>query len=83
MPEIPLCAMIKVEGKCVLVPIDEVTRMRPDMSAFVADSNVREEVAEASTSDPDYKPKSAKGKKTESKATAKAVKVHHTCASFS
>lgn len=67
--------MVKVDGSCVLVPVDEVTRMRPDMSAFVEDSFVREEVAEASISDPDYKPKSGK-KKSEAKTAAKAVKVH-------
>eukprot|EP00892_Ulva_mutabilis_P001174 jgi/Ulvmu1/11057/UM007_0239.1 len=74
VPEVPLCAMVKVDGSCILVPIDEVTRMRPDMSAFVQDSVAREEVAEAALTDPDYKPK-AKGKKSDTKATAKAVKV--------
>lgn len=74
VPEVPLCAMVKVEGSCVLVPIDEVTRMRPDMSAFVKDSHVRD-AAEAGEADPDYKPKAAKGKKADAKPTAKAVKV--------
>lgn len=74
VPEVPLCAMVKVEGSCVLVPIDEVTRMRPDMSAFVKDSHLRN-AAEAGEEDPDYKPKSAKGKKADAKPTAKAVKV--------
>lgn len=81
VPEVPLCAMVKVEGSCVLVPIDEVTRMRPDMSAFVKDGHVRDKEAAAAEEDPDYKPKTAKAKKADVKPTSKAVKVSPPCPS--
>lgn len=81
VPEVPLCVMCKVDGCFVLIPINEVTQMRPDMSTFVTSAYVKDEVPKEEE-DVDYKPpvkpgaKASTGKASSSKATkAKAVKV--------
>jgi hypothetical protein len=77
VPDVPLCALCKIDGSFVLLPVDEVYQMRPDMSDFVKDSLHRDEVIEE---DQDYMPSSSKGSqkpkgKTPAKGAAKTVKV--------
>lgn len=69
VPEVPLCAMCKVDGCFVLIPINEITRMRPDMSSFVQSAYARDEHV-AGEEDVDYKPPTAS--KPAAKATSKA-----------
>lgn len=85
VPEVPLCAMCKVDGCFVLIPINEVTQMRPDMSnfvqsAYVKDANIGGE-EDLDYKPPESKPASAakastsKPSTSKGKATPKTVKV--------
>jgi hypothetical protein len=81
VPEVPLCAMCKVDGCFVLIPINEITQMRPDMASFVQGAYAKDEPA-LGDEDPDYKPPiaskpaaSAKASTSKAKATPKTVKV--------
>ena len=56
VPEAPLCAMVKMQGAFVLMPIDEITTMRPDLSKFAAAEATRDAAAKAKAADEDYKP---------------------------
>jgi hypothetical protein len=53
--------MCKVDGVFVLMPIDEVTALRPDIVKFVADESARLEAARIASQDADFKPKHAAG----------------------
>lgn len=61
MPEAPLCAMVKVDGAFVLMPIDEVTTMRPDLSKFTAAEAAKEAAHQVQPEDEDYKPPASSG----------------------
>lgn len=92
VPEVPLCAMCKVDGCFVLIPINEITQMRPDMSNFVRSAYAKDELA-AFDEDADYtppaatkapaKPSTSKASTSKSKASApKTVKVSRHADSF-
>ena len=61
VPEAPLCAMCKVDGAFVLMPINEVTALRPDLVKVADEEGAKAAAAAAQAADTDYKP--AKGKK--------------------
>lgn len=84
VPEAPLCALCKVDGAFVLMAIDELTSLRPEMSKFVQDEAARKAEEEGKAADGDYKPKkeAAAARKngddaaaSDSKATLSTVKV--------
>jgi hypothetical protein len=81
VPEVPLCAMCKVDGCFVLIPINEITQMRPDMTNFVQSAYAKDDPLH-DEEDPDYKPSAAskpaasvKASTSKAKATPKTVKV--------
>lgn len=78
--------MCKVDGCFVLIPINEVTQMRPDMSNFVQSAYAKDEMF-AGDEDEDFKPpieskptpapkdSSSKASSSKAKGAPKTVKV--------
>jgi hypothetical protein len=62
VPDAPLCAMCKVDGAFVLMPIDEVTSLRPDIMKFVSDESARLEAVKLASGDAEYVQNSARDK---------------------
>ena len=71
VPDVPLCAMCKVDGAFVLMPIDEITSLRPDLTKVAEVEAARIEAAKAQSGDGEYKPKAGKAGKG-AKAQAEA-----------
>lgn len=72
-PPAPLCAMCKVAGAFVLMPVDEVTALRPDLERMAADQAKRDAETQAKIADGDFRPSTSKGQvKTELGAEATA-----------
>lgn len=68
--------MCKVDGAFVLMPIDEITCLRPDLSKFIEEEVAKDAAVKAREEDADYKPTkaAAAGKASDdASASSKAV----------
>ena len=61
VPEAPLCALCKVDGAFVLMAIDELTSLRPDMSKVVQDEAARKAAEEGKAADGEWKSRKKDG----------------------